>query len=79
MIQMNSFIKQKQTHRLQKTKLWLSKEKGVGSNVLGINIYTLLYINSQQGLGYSTGNSTQHPVITCMGKKPGKEWRYIYV
>ena len=41
MIQVNLFTKQKQTHRLQKTNLWLPKGKG---REFGINRYTLLYI-----------------------------------
>ena len=41
----------------------------------------LLYIKiaNQQGLLYSTGNSTQYSVMTYMGKESGKEWIYVYI
>ena len=48
---------------------------------IGIDIYTLLYINyiTNKDLLYSTGNSTQCSVMTYMGKESKKEWIYVYV
>ena len=28
---------------------------------------------------YRTGNSTQYPIMTYMGKEPSKEWRCMYL
>ena len=44
-----------------------------------INVSPLLYTQqlSNKDLLSSTGESTQHSVITYMGKESGKEWRYI--
>ena len=44
MIQINLFTKQKQTHRLKRTNLWLPGDKGKGGIYweTGIDIYTLL-------------------------------------
>ena len=46
----------------------------------GIDIYTLLYIKyiTKKDLLYNTGNTTQHSVVTYMGKEFGKEWIYVY-
>ena len=62
---------------MQETNLWLPGDKGGG----GINweivtdIYTLLHIKqiTNKNLQYSTGNSTQYSVITCMGIESKKE------
>ena len=44
-----------------------------------INVSPLLYTQqlSNKDLLSSTGESTQHSVITYTGKESGKEWRYI--
>ena len=59
---------------------YIDTKKGKG---IGIAIYTLLILCIKQitneDLLYSTGNSTQYSVMTYMGKKSKKEWRYIYV
>ena len=48
---------------------------------IGIDICTLLYIKSvtNKDLLYSTGNSTQYSVMTCMGVESKKEWIDVYV
>ena len=48
---------------------------------IGIDIYTLLYIKwvTNENLLYSTGNSSQYPVMTYMGKESKKEQIYVYV
>ena len=50
------------------------------SGVWDQQIHTTIYKrDNQQDLLYSTGNSTQHSVITYMGKESEKEWIYVYV
>ena len=56
----------------QKTNLWLSQWKGRGAGInqeVGINVYTLLYITqiTNKDLLFSSGNYTQHFVITYKG------------
>ena len=38
---------------------------------VGMNIYTVIHLNKviNKDLLYSTGNSTKHTVITCLGKE----------
>ena len=47
----------------------------------GMDMYTLLYLKwtTNKDLLYSTGNSAQYYVTTCMGGEFGGEWTYIYV
>ena len=59
-----------------------NREAGGGINwEIGIDIYTLLYIKQKmnEDLLYSTGYSTQYPVVTYTGKKTTKEWICVYV
>ena len=69
--------------QIQKTNLWLPREKvGGGINCeIGIDIYTLLYIKqiTNKNLLYSTENSTQYSVMTYMGIESKKEWVCVYV
>ena len=67
--------------QMQKTKLWLPREKREINWEIDIDIYTLLYIKSitNKNLQYSTGNSTQYSIISYMGKESNKEWIYVYV
>ena len=46
----------------------------------GIDIYKLIYIKqiTNEGLLYSTGNSTQCSVVTYMRRKSKKEGIYVY-
>ena len=56
--------------------------KGGGINwEIGIDIYILLYIKqiTNKDLLCSTGNSSQHSVMTYMEKESKKEWIYVYV
>ena len=48
---------------------------------IGIDIYTLLCIKriTNKNRLYSTGNSTQCPVVTQMGRKSKEEGIYVYV
>ena len=67
----------------QEINLWLSgcKGNGVINQKIGIDTYTLLYINqiTNKDLLQSTGNSTQYSVMTYMGKASKKEWiQYKY-
>ena len=59
--------------QMQKTNLWLPGGKGGGGInwEIGIDIYTLLYIKytTNKDLLYSTGNSTQHTVMTYFRKE----------
>ena len=52
-----------------------------GKDKLGdwVDIYMLLYIKqiTNKDLLYSTGNSSQYSVMTCMGKESKKEWIYV--
>ena len=63
-------------HRMEVTRV-----RGGGRDKLeiGIEIYTPLYIKeiTNKGLLYSTGNSTQYFVMTCMGKESKKDWIYV--
>ena len=71
MIQMNLFIKQKQT-QIQKTNLWLPKEKveeRINQDV-GINMHITIYKIVNKDLLYSTGNATKYSVMTYMEKNP---------
>ena len=52
------------------------------SSIYNMDTYTLLYIKyiTNKDLLTSTGNSTQHSVMTYVGKKESKkEWLYVYV
>ena len=46
---------------------------------VGINIYTLLFMDSMSNkdLLHSRGKSTQDFVLTYMGKKNENEWMYV--
>ena len=62
---------------LLKTNLWLSKDKCRGGGInqeLQFNRDTLLNIRQKvnKDLLYSTGNTTQYFVITCMRKESAK-------
>jgi len=48
-------------------------------DTLGINIYTLLFIEqvANKDLIYSTGTFAQYPVKTYMGRESEKEWIYV--
>ena len=48
---------------------------------IGIDVYTLLCVKqmTNENLLYSTGNSTQHSVVTQMGRKFIKEGIYVYI
>ena len=62
-------------HRMEVTRV-----RGSGRDKLeiGIDIYTPLYIKEiNKGLLYSTGNSTQYSVMTCMGKESQKDCVYV--
>ena len=79
---MNLFTKQ---NRLTDFKIKLTVTKGEMwrgriNEEFGINIYTLLYIKqiTNKELLYSTGNCTQHSIITYTGKESEKEWIYVY-
>ena len=67
--------------QMQKTNLWLLREKH-GDN-LGdwTDIYTPVYIKqiTNKDLLYRTGNSTQYSVMTYMGKEPKKGWIHVCV
>ena len=70
------------TH-IQEINLWLSEGKGEGEMnwEIGIDIYTLLYIEdiTNNNLLYSTGNSAQYPVMGYMEKESKKERIYVYL
>ena len=48
---------------------------------IGMDIHTRLHIKwiTNKDLLCSTGNPTQHSVITYMGKESEKEWIYVCV
>ena len=79
----NEFIYKTETDlQTQKTNLQLPKEKegrGGINQEFGISIYTVLYRKQMKNkdLLYSTGNSTQYPVINHNGKEYEKEYIYI--
>ena len=78
---MNSFTKQKQSHRCRKQTYGYQGGSGGGINwETGIDIYTL-YIKqiTNKDLLHSTGNFIQYSVMTYMGKESKKEWIYVYV
>ena len=57
-------------------------ERGGGMNwEIGIDRYKLLCIKeiTNENLLYSTGNSTQYSVMSCIGIESKKEWVYVYV
>ena len=80
---MNSFIKQKQPHRLGKQTFRYQRGKvgGRDNQEFGINTYTLLHIKQiiNRDLMQSAANSTQYSVVTYMGKESEKEWIYVDV
>ena len=76
---MNLLKKQKQIHRFLKTYIQLPKEKHgrVGINwEIGVDIYTLI---TNKNMFYSTGNSTQYPIMTFMGKESKEKSGYMYM
>ena len=88
MTQMNSPMKQKQTHRhreqtcgCQEGGVWVGKDWE-----LGVSRYKLVYIGwiNNKVLLYSTGNYIQYPVINHNGREYEKEYIkrkniYIYI
>ena len=80
MIQMNLFVKQKQTYRHRKQTY--SYQRGEGGRVnqaFGISRYPLLYIKQiNKDLPYSTGNYIQYIVINHKGKEC-EIYIYIYI
>ena len=61
MVQMNWFAREKQRHRCREQTYGHQGGKAGGMNwVIGIDIYTLIYIKeiTNKNLLYSTGNST---------------------
>ena len=69
---MNLFVKQKQTHRLQKQTYGYQRGK---VQEVGTNINPLLHINYiiNKDLLYNTRTSTQYSVMAYMGKESEKE------
>ena len=67
-------------NKLMVTKGESDRERGLHWEI-GIDIYILLYIKhiTDKDLLYSTGNSTQYPVVTYRGKGSEKEQMYVYV
>ena len=57
----------------------IKEEEGWMNWEIGAGIYTLLHIKqvTNENILYSTGNSTQYPVITYMGKEYKKEYAYV--
>ena len=47
---------------------------------IGIDIYTPVGIKQMidENLLFSTGNSTQWSMVMQKGRKPKKEWKYVY-
>ena len=41
-------------------------------------IHTTIYKIINKNSLYSTGNSTQYSITTCMGNESEKEWIYVY-
>ena len=72
---MNLLAKQKETHRLKRTNLWLPGELMRGRNIqeVGIDMYTLPYLKwvINKDLLYSTGNSAESYVAAWMGGEIG--------
>ena len=66
-----------------RTNIWTARrERRGGMNwEIGIDVYTLLCVKQMttETLLYSTGNSTQHSVVTQMGRKFIKEGIYVYI
>ena len=58
----------------------IHNEGGETNQEFEINRYTLLYIKqvNKKDLLYSTGNSTQYPVITYNGKESEKDYVYNF-
>ena len=79
---MNSFTKQKQTHKLRE-RIYGYQEGRVGQRdrEFGIDMYTLLYLKwiTNKDLLYSTGNSVQCYVAAWMGGEFGGEWIHVYM
>ena len=83
MIQMDLFIKQKQTHRHRKQIYGYQRGKGVGKDKLGVwdqQIHTIIYKTGSQ-----QGPTVQHRELDSIlynnpyGKESGKEWIYMYM
>ena len=75
---MNLLAKQKETHRLKRTNLWLPGEewgrmRGRNIQEVGIDMYTLPYLKwvINKDLLYNTGNSAQSYVAAWMGGEIG--------
>ena len=81
MVQMNVFVKQKET-QTQRIDAWLSRQGGRGGMdwEIGIHTHTLLCITqiTNENLLCSTGNSMLHGNLNGKGDQ-GKGGTFIYV
>ena len=82
MMQINTSMKQKQTHRYRERTCGCQGLGGRGGKEweFGISRGKLLYIGriNSKVLLYSTGNYIQYPVTNHSGKEYEKEYIYIY-
>ena len=80
---MNTFAKQKQTHRHRKQTYGYqrgkSREGGINEE-FEMNRHALLYVSqiNNKDLLYNTGNYIQHLIIAYNGKDSEKEYVYVY-
>ena len=73
-------LQKKQGHRCK--NLQLPSGKGGEGKIGRLELtYTLLFIKQVPSMNLlcSTGNSTQHSIMTCMGKESKEKWIYVYV
>ena len=79
-LQMNLLTKQ-QSPRCRKHIYGYQGIKGGIRWEIGTDISTLQYIKqvTNKNLRYSTGNSTQYPVMVYIRKEYKEEWIYVYV
>ena len=80
MIQINLFIKQKQTYRFWKQIYAYQRGNMVVEHKLGVCVHITISETDNQPdpLLHSTGNSTHYSVITHLGEESGKKRTYLY-
>ena len=78
MVQMNSFAKQKESHRCRHKPY--SYQGGWDEAGDGIGMYTLLCIKqiTNENLLYSAGKSPRCSLVTEMVRNSKKDWIYVY-
>ena len=80
---MGLFTKQKETHRLENLTYCCQEKRMKGRDAQGIWVWlvhtAVFKMVNQQGLLYSTGNSTEWYMAACMGGEFVEEWIHTHI